>query len=229
MNTKIIEMIKDKIIDQITMQGVLPMYITDDFEVMKRTVQLCSEAGLTTLEVLNRIPNSLDIFKQLMQFVKDNIPGFKLIAGTITDVETAYSFIKAGACMIIAPNMDEEIGNVCIDNGIEWLPGVFTISEIYKAKKIGAIGFKLFPANLSSPDFVRTVKTLLPEIKLVASGGIRLKEDTIPNWISSGSDAVAFGNGFFSKDILFDEVYEHYKNEIQNTVKHIHIIRNDYE
>ena len=220
-------MIKDRIIDQITMQGVLPMYITDDFEVMKRTVQLCLEAGLTTLEVLNRIPNSLDIFKQLMQFVKDNIPGFKLIAGTITDVETAYRFIKAGASMIIAPNMDEEIGNVCIDNGIEWLPGVFTISEIYKAKKIGAVGFKLFPANLSSPDFVRTAKTLLPDIKLIASGGIRLNEDSIPKWINSGTDAVAFGNSFFSRDILFDEVFEDHKKQIKHTIELIHILRNN--
>lgn len=218
-------MIKDKIIDQIAIQGVLPMYITDDFEVMKRTVELCNDAGLKTLEVLNRIPESLDIYKQLMQFVKDNLTDFHLIPGTVTDVETATEYIKAGASMIIAPNMDEEIGKACIDNGIEWLPGVFTISEIYKAKKIGASGFKLFPANLSSPDFVKTVKTLLPEIKIVTSGGIRLNENSIPIWINSGADAVAFGNGFFSKDILFDEVFEHHKDEIQNTVKQIHIIR----
>lgn len=219
-------MTNNKTIDLITLHGVLPMYITEDFEVMKRTVLLCYEAGLPTLEVLNRVPNALDIFVKLKQFVDDHIPAFRLSAGTVTDADTARKFIAAGAAMIIAPNLDEEVGAVCIDAGIDWLPGVHTVSEIYKAKKLGASGFKLFPANLTSPDFVRTIKTLLPDIKLIASGGIRLNGTSIPNWINSGADALAFGNGFFSEDVLFTEIFDHMKDEIQNTVEQIQVLRN---
>jgi len=219
-------MIKDKIIDQIAVQGILPMYINSDLEVMKQTALLCSEAGLKTLEVLNRVPDALEIFIELKDFIDKNIPGFMLSAGTITDVKTAKKFIDAGASMIIAPNLNEEVGRLCIENNIEWLPGVFTISEFYKAKSIGATGFKLFPANLVSPDIVNIVKTLLPETKVIASGGIRLKGDSIPNWINAGADAIAIGNGFFTEDILSGGVFKYMKNKLLETVEQINTIRN---
>ncbi len=212
-------------INQITEYGLLPMYITEDFEVLKRTVELCSSAGLTSLEILNRVPNAFDSFIRLKAFIDEHVPGFSLIVGTVTDLASTNRYIDAGATMIIAPNLDEEIGAICIERGIEWLPGVQTISEIYKAKKIGARSVKLFPANLISPDFVKTIKSVLPEMKLIASGGIRLNGTSVTEWINSGVDAVAFGNGFFSKEILVEENFNHLKKEIQNTITQIQILR----
>ncbi|MFZ2283239.1 MAG: hypothetical protein WAV86_05140 [Lutibacter sp.] len=123
-------MTNDKTLGLITHCGMLPMYINEDFEVMKAVIQLCSRAGLDTLEVLNRIPNTIDLFVRLKRFTDEYVPGFRLSVGTVTDLVSANNFIDAGASMIIAPNLDEEIGKLCVERGIEWLPGVQTISEI---------------------------------------------------------------------------------------------------
>lgn len=183
----------------------LPMINTLSFDVLKRSVDLCVDCGISYLEVLNRNANTLTLFKKLVDFRDEYHPSFQLLAGTITDSASAELFIEAGASMIIAPNVDKEISMVCQDYSIEWLPGISTVSEAYKATKHGAAGLKLFPANLINPSLIQILKSLIPQVKIVASGGILLNNESVSMWINNGADAVAFGSHFFTADILTNE------------------------
>ncbi|MBD1422309.1 beta/alpha barrel domain-containing protein [Sphingobacterium chuzhouense] len=187
------------IIDLISSSGILPMFIHEDVKLMKSILAICYEAELRVFEVLNRSENALHTFIQLKDYVDNWLPGMKLCAGTITDVQSAKKYIDAGAAMIIAPNLDEQIGHFCVEQGIEWLPGVSTVSEIYKALKIGTTSVKLFPAELSSPKFVLTIKSLVPRLQIIASGGVSVEHESLGPWFMADVDGVGLGSSVFNK------------------------------
>lgn len=190
---------QQSVIDAISSIGILPMYIDGDIVVMKKILDICHSVNISVFEVLNRKTNSFELFLQLKDYVETYLPGMKLCAGTVTTLEAARNYIDAGASMIIAPNLDAEIGRFCLDKGVEWLPGVTTVSEIYEAVKIGTSSVKLFPAELSSPKFISTVKSLLPTIKIVASGGVRSDRNSLDAWFGNGAAAVGLGSGIFKE------------------------------
>lgn len=190
---------EESVIDLISSSGILPMFIHEDVKLMKSILAICYEAGLRVFEVLNRRENALHTFIQLKDYVDNWLPGMKLCAGTVTDIETAKKYIDAGASMIIAPNLDEEVGHFCLDSDVGWLPGISTVSDVYTALKIGTASVKLFPAELSSPTFVSTVKSLNPFLRVIASGGIRLDHLSLAKWFVANTDAVGVGNTLFSQ------------------------------
>lgn len=187
------------VIDLISSSGILPMYIHEDIELMKAILAMCYEAKFEVFEVLNRTEKAFEVFTALREYAGKWLPDMKLCAGTITDVQTAKKYIDAGASMIIAPNLDEEIGRFCIEQGVEWLPGVSNVSEIYKALKIGTTSVKLFPAELSSPKFVSVIKSLVPGLRIIASGGIQVEYEFLSPWFMANVDGVGIGSSIFDK------------------------------
>ena len=187
------------VIDLISSHGILPMFIHKDIKLMESILAICYEADLRAFEILNRTEDALDMFVQLKDYVESWLPGMKLCAGTVTDIQTAKKYIDAGASMIIAPNLDEEIGRLCCDSNVEWLPGISTVSDVYRALKIGTNSVKLFPAELSSPTFVSTIKSLNPSLRVVASGGIGVDHLSLARWFVANTDAVGIGNTLFSQ------------------------------
>lgn len=72
------------------------------------------------------------------------------------------------------------------------MPGAMTVTEIYNARQAGADAVKIFPANsLGGANYLKAVKTVLPEVELMPTGGVTLK--TTADFLRAGAIAVGVG------------------------------------
>jgi 2-dehydro-3-deoxyphosphogluconate aldolase/(4S)-4-hydroxy-2-oxoglutarate aldolase len=127
--------------------------------------------GVRVFEITNRKANSFEIFKHL-RTVADALPGMMLGIGTIMDAKTTLKFIEAGADFIISPFLKIEMAQVCHDHNIHWMPGCATLTEIVTAKEHGAEVIKVFPGSVVGPQFVSSIMPVVPDLKLMITGGV---------------------------------------------------------
>jgi 2-dehydro-3-deoxyphosphogluconate aldolase / (4S)-4-hydroxy-2-oxoglutarate aldolase len=191
-----------EVFDKIEGTRLLPLFNVADVEVCKRVIRCCHDAGLRAFELTNRDPQALDIFRQLVPFVAEELPDLTLGAGTILDGHTAELYIEAGADFIIAPTMDPETGAVCRERNIPWIPGTMTPTEIHHAYKLGAQVVKIFPAGMLGVDFLKQVLAPLPFVKAIATGGVKLDGPSLVSWRDAGVFAVGLGSQLFNHDLL---------------------------
>ena len=113
-------------------------------------------------------------------------------AGTVLDAETAHLAILKGAKFIIAPNFSKEVARLCNRYQIPYAPGCTTITEMVEAMEVGASFIKAFPiSNFYGPELVSVLKTPIPVMPILASGGITL--DNLSDWIKKGTECCGFG------------------------------------
>ena len=75
------------------------------------------------------------------------------------------------------------------------LPGAFTPTEVFLAYRAGAALVKVFPARTLGPAFFRDLQGPLPEVPLLACGGV--DETNVAEWFAAGATAIAVGSGTY--------------------------------
>jgi DNA-directed RNA polymerase specialized sigma24 family protein len=73
---------------------------------------------------------------------------------------------------------------------LAWAYDGFTPAEIAEAAARGLA--KLFPASIGGPSYVRSLLTVLPEARIVPTGGIRLAD--VSAYLDAGAFAVGVGS-----------------------------------
>ncbi len=95
-----------------------------------------------------------------------------VLAGTVRTAEEARAAIDAGAEAIVGPAFVPEVGEVCGERDVAWIPGALTPTELEAAWRGGAALVKLFPGRLGGPQYVRDVLAPLADLRLIVTGGI---------------------------------------------------------
>lgn len=114
-------------------------------------------------------------------------------AGTVTSVEQVRFAHRAGAAFTVAPGIDEAVSRESAARGLPHLPGVATATEIQKAKRLGHLWVKAFPADSLGTPWFRALKSgPFPEMRFVATGGINA--DNAEAFLRSGAECVAVGS-----------------------------------
>ena len=75
--------------------------------------------------------------------------GVSVLAGTVRTAAQARAAIDAGAQAIVSPATNAEVGAVCRERAVAWIPGALTPTEIEDAWRGGAALVKLFPGRLA--------------------------------------------------------------------------------
>lgn len=213
------------VIDRIKDQGILPLFYHDSADVCRQVVGTLYDAGIRIVEFTNRGENAVDNFKQLLKWRDQNWPGLVLAIGTIKTVKDAKPFIKAGADIIISPGIVEEVGERAHDNGILWIPGCMTTTEIMLAEANAARLVKLFPGSLLGPGFVSSVKELFPSMDFMPTGGVEVEHENLAAWFKSGVIAVGLGSKLITKSILENRQYDQLKESTQNVLELVRSVR----
>ena len=210
---------KTTLLQLIPEQGILPLYFNKDTEISINILKALYKAGIRTVEYTNRGEAALTNFKKLREVCNNELDGMYLGVGTIKNAESAQAFIDAGADYIISPGLVEDVAAVADRNGLLWVPGCMTPSEIIKAEQMGAKFVKLFPGNLLGPAFMSTIKELFPGLLFMPTGGVELDKDNISGWFKAGVCAVGMGSKLVSKDVMenqkYDELIEATKQAIE--------------
>lgn len=161
-------------------------------ESLSRAIEIangCIDGGVPVMEMSYTLNTAGDIIKGL----KDEFGSQLCVgAGTVLDSETARHAILHGAEFIIAPTYSEEVAKICNRYQIPYAPGCTSLTEAVDALSLGATFIKAFPvSDFYGPKLTKVFKTPLPDMPILASGGITL--DNLETWILNGTDVCGFG------------------------------------
>ena len=193
---------KAELLKLIPEQGILPLYFTKDTEVSIQVLKALYNAGIRTVEYTNRGEAALQNFKKMKEVCDSELKGMYLGVGTIKNDKDAQAFIDAGADYIISPGLVESVVGIADKNGMLWVPGCMTPTEIIRAETLGAKVVKLFPGNILGPGFLSAVKELFPNLLFMPTGGVDLDKENIGGWFKAGVCAVGMGSKLISKQLL---------------------------
>ena len=176
---------------------LVPVFYHADAETCKTVLQATYDGGVRVFEFTNRGENALEVFSKLVSYARQNCPGLLLGIGTIATPESAQQFIDAGAGFVVQPFTTPAVGEVCRRNGIPWIPGTMTVTEIHQATVLGAEVVKIFPGNVLGSAYVKALRGPLPKVKIMVTGGVEPTEASIREWFSAGVNAVGLGSQLF--------------------------------
>lgn len=213
---------KQEVLDSIISQGMLPLFFYENAEVSLQIVRTLYKAGVRVMEYTNRAKEAYENFKILKAAVDKEMPDLYFGAGTVRTKEDAVKYIEAGADVIIAPNINPEVGDMVNQLGGLWIPGCMTPTEINLAQQHGAALIKIFPANVLGPGFVSAVSDVFRGQLFMPTGGVELNRDNISGWFKAGVCAVGMGSKLITREVLSNKLYDQL---YENTVSALQLIQ----
>jgi 2-dehydro-3-deoxyphosphogluconate aldolase/(4S)-4-hydroxy-2-oxoglutarate aldolase len=157
---------------------------------VERLARILVEGGIRCLEVTLTTPRALDLIGRLRA---DLAASVTIGAGTVITGAQAHEAVNAGAQFLVSPSTDVEVIGIGLASGTPCYPGAWTPTEIVEAWRAGACAVKLFPAATGGPAHLRQVRQPLPDIPLIAVGGV--DPDNAREYLRAGAVAVGIGTG----------------------------------
>ncbi|MFF0013249.1 bifunctional 4-hydroxy-2-oxoglutarate aldolase/2-dehydro-3-deoxy-phosphogluconate aldolase [Streptomyces sp. NPDC005374] len=148
-----------------------------------------ASGGVTCLEITLTTPGALDALAAVRAELG---PDVAVGAGTVITGDQARDALAAGAEFLVAPVVDTAVVRNAADRGIPCYPGAWTPTEVSQAWQAGAAAVKLFPAGTGGPAHLRQLRAPLPDIPLVAVGGVGV--DQARDYLDAGACAVGIGS-----------------------------------
>ncbi|WP_406120746.1 bifunctional 4-hydroxy-2-oxoglutarate aldolase/2-dehydro-3-deoxy-phosphogluconate aldolase [Streptomyces canus] len=145
--------------------------------------------GVTCLEVTLTTTGALDALTRIRAELG---PDVAIGAGTVITGGQARDALAAGAEFLVAPVVDTAVIRHAADRGIPCYPGAWTPTEVSQAWQAGAAAVKLFPASTGGPAHLRQLRAPLPDIPLLAVGGVGI--DEARDYLDAGACAVGIGS-----------------------------------
>lgn len=153
--------------------------------------------GVSSIEVTITTPGALRIVEEARARFGDEV---SFGVGTVLDAESARAALLAGAQFIVTPTLDVATIELCRRYAVPVLPGAFTPTEILGAWQAGADLVKVFPASAGGPTYIKTVRAPLPQVRIVAVGGVTLENTA--DFIRAGAELVGIGGELVSQRLL---------------------------
>ncbi len=150
-------------------------------------------AGLTMIEVPLNSPDPFESVRRLAARFTDCLVG----AGTVTTPDEVRSVHAAGGRLIVMPHGDPAVIEAAKALGMVCTPGVATPTEGFAALRAGADGLKLFPAEIVSPDALRSMRAVFPAGTLLLPVGGIVPERIAP-YVAAGAAGFGLGSGLYA-------------------------------
>ena len=176
---------------------VIPVYYHEDKDTCINVLKASYAGGIRVFEFTNRGEYAPENFKAMLEYRNAHFPDLKLGIGTIKTVAQADQYISIGADFIVSPIVKEDIAKLAFSNGLLWVPGCMTPTEINFAEELGASLVKLFPGDTLGPGFLKAIKPLFPGLKFMPTGGVDVNKESIDSWLNAGVTALGFGSKLF--------------------------------
>ncbi len=188
---------REEVRNRIAEIGILPGIRLSREEDALYAAETVYKAGIPIAEITMTVPGAIAIIRTLRERFPDMVVG----AGTVLDAETAARCADAGACFITSTGLVREVVDLALMREIVVFPGALTPTEVIAAWKTGADFVKIFPSSpVGGDQYIRSLKVPLPQIPLIASGGV--SQLTATNFIRAGATAVGVGVELMPKDAI---------------------------
>jgi 2-dehydro-3-deoxyphosphogluconate aldolase/(4S)-4-hydroxy-2-oxoglutarate aldolase len=158
-----------------------------------------ADAGARIFEVTFDAPTGDADLVAVREHLRHRADGpFLLGAGTVLRRGQLEAARRAGADFAVAPLLDPDLVATAVAEGLPFIPGAFTPTEIARAWAAGATFVKLFPAAAVGPTFVRELRGPMPDVELIPTGGIDAANAR--SFLDAGAAAVGIGGAITRAD-----------------------------
>jgi 2-dehydro-3-deoxyphosphogluconate aldolase/(4S)-4-hydroxy-2-oxoglutarate aldolase len=154
------------VMEQIGAQRVVPVIRCADAEDAVPTARAAAAAGMQVVELTLTTPGAHDALRELRG------DGLTLGLGTLLRDDDVAPAVEAGAQFVVTFGCVPGLVAAAHEASIEAVEGALTPSEVLAAHRAGAAAVKIFPARAVSPAYLRDLRTVLPDVRLLPTGGI---------------------------------------------------------
>ena len=152
-------------------QKVLPVVVIENQEQAMGLAQALLDGGINVIEITLR--NAYGV--KAIEVIKQNFPEMVVLAGTVNLAEQMVAVVDAGVDAIISPGITESLLKTAKQQGIPYLPGVGTASEVMLAMEYGLSECKLFPATVvGGISALKAFSGPFGDMKFCPTGGVSL-------------------------------------------------------
>lgn len=205
----------DKIIAALRRSLMVPVFYNEDYETCERVMSICFEEGIELFEFTNRGAKAAENFEKMQALVHRKYPDNYLGIGTIKTVSDASIFVGIKPAFVVSPIVNLEVGTICAQHDIPWMPGCVTPTEIHLALTNGAAVVKIFPASLVGPSFIRAVKAVFPEVIIMPTGGIKADVMILKEWFDAGVLCVGMGSELLERDLIKHKKWDGLRDKVK--------------
>jgi 2-dehydro-3-deoxyphosphogluconate aldolase/(4S)-4-hydroxy-2-oxoglutarate aldolase len=216
---------RHQVITEMHNSSMIPLFYDPDIEISKNIVQASYQGGARLLEFTNRGDFAHEVFRELIRFANESLPGMIIGVGSVTDAASASHYLMNGANFIVTPVLREDIAMVCNRRKVLWLPGCGSLTEIARAEELGAELIKLFPGSVYGPEFVKAIKGPQPWTSIMPTGGVTTEPDNLKAWFDAGVSCVGLGSKLISKELIKNQEYDQISNTIKKTLALIQTLK----
>jgi 2-dehydro-3-deoxyphosphogluconate aldolase/(4S)-4-hydroxy-2-oxoglutarate aldolase len=190
-------MTRQEVRSRIEELGILPGIRLNKEEDAIYAAETVYRAGIKIAEITMTVPGAIGIIRRLTRSFPDMVVG----AGTVLDKETAARCLDAGALFVTSTGLVHEVVDFALSRDVVVFPGALTPTEVIAAWKTGADFVKVFPAApVGGDQYIRSLKIPLPQIPLIAAGGVN--QLTAIKFIRAGASAVGVGVELMPHDAI---------------------------
>ena len=183
-------------------------------EKTRKLIEIYRKEGIKFIEVTY---NSTQALKIVSEYADKS--DLYIGMGTVKNVDELEKALESGAQFIVTPNYNSEVVKTAKKRGVPIISGAYTPSEIYDAYQDGADAVKLFPASIPGPDYLKSIRGPIPEVKIIPTGGI--DEDNINDFLAVGAFAFGIGGGLVDKESVKNEDWEKEREKVKKLIKKI--------
>ena len=195
---------KEEVRQRIVDSGVTAVLRGIDEEDIVPVAEAVHEGGVTALEVTADAKRCSDLIADVDRAMADTdaVVG----AGTVMDAAAARNVIEAGAEFVLAPNLNEDVVDVCNREGVVAIPGVMTPTEAARAMEAGADILKMFPASTVGPGHIGALQGPLGDVPIMPTGGV--STDNVADYFKAGAVGVGAGSALVDYDAIEREDWD---------------------
>ena len=193
---------KEDLIFQMRPFGIIPVFYHPDVDVLLHVVDVAYRCGLRVFEFMHQRDNK---GPRLFNYINERAhvyPEMVFGAGTVLDATMTERYIQVGARFIASPFLRPEMAEVCHQNRILWMPGCTSLTDIARAKSLGASVIGVLPGNILGTEFILSAKRENPDLDFIPSGITDLHQSALSKWFEAGSLCIKLSAPLFPKEAI---------------------------
>ena len=148
---------------------ILPVVVLTHVDQAVPLAHALLEGGIDAIEITLRHASAIKCIEKIAR----DCPEICVGAGTVTRPQEVAQVKSAGAQFALSPGLTEAVHEAVCGQAFPFIPGVFTPSEVIRAREYGYQVHKLFPAaQAGGVGMLKALAGPLADVKLCPTGGV---------------------------------------------------------
>ena len=179
---------KHEQLSQIGARGIVAVIRAASGELLADVAEALLAGGVEIMEITFTVPRAHEVLRRVAERLSGRI---LLGAGTVLDAETARTALLEGAEFIVSPTVKLDVIRICRRYDKLVMPGALSPTEVLTAWEAGADVVKIFPSDVTGPQYLKALAGPFPEVRLMPTGGVTLQ--SAGEFLRAGAFALGVG------------------------------------